>query len=55
MAFRTEARIDRSDDRQSMLMPATWMIALYDNFPGPVSTAPPSGMGPFLPSSWNGA
>ena len=26
MALRTESRIDRSDDRQIMLIPATWMI-----------------------------
>ena len=29
MAFRTESRIERSDDRQNMLMLATWMMDRY--------------------------
>lgn len=39
IAFRTESRIDRSDDRQKMLIPATWMIDLNGSLPADVSTA----------------
>ena len=54
IAFRTESRIDRSDARHSMLIPATWMIALNGNRPAEVSTAPPSGIEPCLRSSLKG-
>ena len=53
-ACRTESRIDRSDALQSRLIPATWMIALKGSLPADVRTAPPSGIGPSLPSSRNG-
>ena len=53
--FRTESRIDRSDDRQNILIPATCMMDLNGRFPAVVSTACPSGIGPNLPSSRNGA
>ncbi len=55
MAFRTESRIDRSLERQSMSIPATCTIAFTGSRPGPVSTAPPSGMGPCRPTSRKGA
>jgi len=54
MAFLTESRIDRSDARQSMLIPATWMIPLNGSRPAEVSTAPPSGIGPCLANSLKG-
>lgn len=53
IAFRTESRIDRSEARQSMLIPGTWMIALINSFPAEVRTAVPSGMAPCLESSLN--
>ena len=53
-ALRTESRIDRSEARHSMLIPATWMMALNGNRPADVRTAPPSGIGPCLRSSLNG-
>lgn len=34
-----------------MLIPATWMMALKGSLPALVSTAPPKGVGPFLPIS----
>jgi hypothetical protein len=39
-------RIARSEERQNMLMPATWMMARKGNRPALVRTAPPSGIGP---------
>ena len=36
--------MERSDDRQSTLIPATWMMDLNGNRPGLVSAAPPKGM-----------
>jgi len=52
--FRTESRIDCSDARQSMLIPATWMIPLNGSLPAEVSTAPPNGIGPCFRSSLEG-
>ena len=45
MALRTESRMDRSDDRHSRLMPATWMIALKGSRPAVVKTVTLSGCG----------
>ena len=52
-ALRTDSRIDRSDARHHMLIPASWIIALYGSRPAPVTTAPPSGITPFRPNSQN--
>src|SRR5690554_7600940 len=49
MADRTLPRIDPSDARQSMSMPATWMMPRKGSRPAPVRTAEPRGMGPCLP------
>lgn len=46
--LRTLSRMLRSDERQSMLMPATWMMDLKGKRPAEVSTAWPRGMGPSL-------
>ena len=54
MAFLTELRMDCSDARQSMLIPATWIMPLNDNRPAPVRIASPRGMGPCLATSRNG-
>jgi len=55
IAFCTDARMEYSEARHSMLIPATWIMPLNGSLPAPVSTAPPSGIAPFLPSSRNGA
>jgi hypothetical protein len=46
IAFLTESRIDRSEARHSMLIPATWMIPLNGSLPAEVETAPPNEIGP---------
>src|SRR5208337_1603006 len=46
--------MDHSDARQSMLIPATWMIALKGSRPAEVRTAPPNGIEPCLASSLKG-
>ena len=40
-ALRTDSRMERSDERHHMLMPATWMIDLNGSLPAPVMAAPP--------------
>ncbi len=42
-ALQTERRIEPSEAIHSMLMPATWMIALLGSRPAEVSLASPSG------------
>src|SRR5579884_3966331 len=54
MALRTEFRIEAGVARQSMLIPATWMIALKGSHPALVATAPPKGIGPCRATSRNG-
>ena len=54
IAFRTDCLIDHSEALQSMLIPATWMMALKGSRPAEVNTAPPSGIEPCLASSLNG-
>lgn len=43
--------MERSLERHSMSIPATWITCRQGRRPAPVATAPPSGIGPFRPSS----
>jgi len=55
ITLRTDPRTDLSLARQSMLIPATWMMPRWGSRPGPVRTASPRGMGPCRPNSLKGA
>ncbi len=55
IALRVERRIDASEARQSMSMPATWTMPRNGRRPAPVSTASPSRMGPAFATSRKGA
>jgi len=54
IADRTESRMERSEARQSRLIPATWMMALNGSRPAEVIRACPTGNGPVRPISMKG-
>lgn len=54
-AFLTLWRMLHSEERQNMLIPATWIIARNGSLPAFVSTAAPKAIGPWRASSRNGS